>query len=96
MICCDLGGACLPGSTSFLVTSLQVAPKTHDQRHTYLSSASPPFVRCPIAGKRLDLGRLPFEASDYYEGYALASYELENIMTEEKEPATARSRSGAC
>ena len=26
---------------------------------------------------------LPFEASDYYEGYALASYELGNITTEE-------------
>jgi hypothetical protein len=30
---------------------------------------------------------LPFEASDYYEGYALASYELGNITTTEEEVA---------
>jgi hypothetical protein len=49
-----------------------------------------PFLRgyadC-ASGKTPDytnVAGLPFEASDYYEGYALASYELGNITTEEK------------
>ncbi len=53
--CRDLSGAYLLGSTSFLVTSSEIASRTHDQRHTYLSSLPLPFVRCPIAGKQLGL-----------------------------------------
>jgi len=30
---------------------------------------------------------LPFEASDYYEGYALASYELGNVTTTDEKVA---------
>jgi hypothetical protein len=51
---------------------------------------TPPFLRGYAdyaSGKTPDYTRvagLPFEASDYYEGYALASYELGNITTEEK------------
>jgi hypothetical protein len=40
----------------------------------YASGKTPDYAR--VAG-------LPFEASDYYEGYALASYELGNITTTE-------------
>jgi hypothetical protein len=52
-----------------------------------------PFLRgyadC-ASGKTPDYTRvsgLPFEASDYYEGYALASYELGNIKTTEEKVA---------
>ncbi len=45
----------------------------------YASGKTPDYAS--VAG-------LPFEVSDYYEGYALASYELGNITTtEEKVPA---------
>ena len=44
----------------------------------YASGKSPDYAN--VAG-------LPFEASDYYEGYALASYELGNITTTEEKVA---------
>ena len=41
----------------------------------YASGKTPDYAS--VAG-------LPFEASDYYEGYALASYELGNFTTTEE------------